>query len=144
MNALTKIRLSIENFFFSEFQAVEPTVHISVENDNWVPNIGEDWVRLRILYSSNNYLSLGIDSERYRGFVQIQVYTEIGKGAGRLDGLSDTIAGLFRSKVSDGVHYGNSQPPKAVSVRSKSDGYSEGFGWFQGTVLIPFRADIFH
>lgn len=134
MTAETDIRTAIETLFLADFAAARPTTSISVENDSFSPG-NDSWVRLSILYSSASFLSLGTTSQRYRGYVQVEIHTPIGEGTQEIDSIAGDVGTIFRGRTVDGVNYGDPIPPKPLVVQD---------GWFSGAVLVPFRADVFN
>lgn len=123
-------RTNIESLFFTEFAIAEPGIDISVENDNYKPS-NDAWVRLSIQHATTEFITLGNVKERFRGFVQVQIFTRLTEGASVDDRISDSIADIFRGRKENGVSYLNTVKVPAVIED----------GWLHSQVVTEFWAD---
>ena len=130
MSFLT-IRTAIETLFFADFAAAEPGVDIAVENDNYKPG-NNDWVRLSVRFAEPQFLALNNTRQRFRGFLQVQVFTEIGSGTAAETRISDAVSSIFTARFEGGIHYLNTSKTPSII----------GEGWQQSTVSCEFWTDI--
>lgn len=101
---------------------------IAYENVS-MTNASRDWVRVNILNSGSEQISMGNNPYyRYRGLLIFQIFCKLNTGVGKSTRLADEISDLFTSQRISGITF---QTPS-------KDSFGEVGGWYQSNVSIPF------
>lgn len=131
--SLQRQRQEVEDYFFTEFGAIHPTIPITGENADFDPPVGLPWLRISFQVADQFRTCIG-QNEAYRteGIIFLQIFTPISEGSQQATEIADDILSIFR-------------PPTAMNrvvVLNSSisfAGVSEGF--YQINVVNNYRAE---
>lgn len=103
------IRASLENPLLAAFNALVPAVPVYFDNITAVPpNTTTEYVRINITFGLTSDPTLTSTLDNARGAIVIRIFTEKGKGPGRVQTLLTTAAQVLETlnngaKTSSGV-----------------------------------------
>lgn len=101
---------------------------IDFDNVKFVPVIGTAFIRLQIQWLATAFTSVG-GRAKGEGFISISIFVPADEGTDNINGMADTIAGIFNRYQSGTLIC------KAAAINRI--GSQEN--WYQLQVLIPFE-----
>jgi hypothetical protein len=132
-------RKVIEEHFKTQWQAGPyPVVPVVSQNEPFdLPLNATPWMLISILPSTAGFASLGPQPiARYDGFAQLDVYTEVGKGTGEANRLSDEASRILTNLTLVDVDAGT----LVFDVTEKTP-LGEDIGWWRTTLSTGYERD---
>ena len=123
---------AIETRFATEFAILRPSAPIDRDNVTFTPS-ATPWVRISVSPGGSNAASVGVSHYRDTGVVFVQIFTELGQGAGTAQAIADDVVSIFRGISLTALSF---LDPVVVRV-----GHHENH--YQMNVRIPYRSDKF-
>jgi hypothetical protein len=95
------------------------------------------WARFTVDCGEEKQMDIGSEVKTFRtpGELIIQLFAPLNTGTFTIRGSAKSIADMFRN------WYGNTVTCRESSIQ---DIGSDGFGWYQINVRIPFKTDVLH
>ncbi len=123
---------AIESRFATEFASLRPGVPIDNDNVTFRPS-AVPWVRISVSPGGSVAASVGASHYRDSGIVFVQIFTELGQGAGTAQAIADDVVSIFRGISVTALSF---LDPVAERIGPNENNY-------QMNVRIPYRSDKF-
>lgn len=123
---------AIRSRFNAEWGVTTP---IAWPNVNFTPPSGEPWVRLEILPSGADQITIGASGGRtfrHDGMVTVQVFVPSNEGDGEARTLAEQAAVIFRGVTVGTIRF---------LAPYTTTGGNDGAGWYQVNVWCPYTRD---